>query len=145
MKSSVGATGKLKSVMYTPICFPQPKFAFPRSYAIEFGMSADGFPVTQIDNLWRIDYGSPVSVLVYARMRENVFEWSSNVYTLDYVWDDLWYTLPPDPTPLPYLANFVWATNPNTGVKVLLLDPTHLGSVAELFPLPPSPTGWWSG
>lgn len=129
--------------MIPPNCFPNADFSFPRSYVTRFAMQPDGKPVTQIDNLWRIDYGGSPFIRVYAEMKAEVYEWSSNRYYMKGIWSDLWYTSGSSPTKLPYLANFTFANDPDGGGWVLALDPTRAGSAGVLFSLPQAPTDYW--
>jgi hypothetical protein len=74
--------------------------------------------------------------------REEFWEWSSNVYSLDFVIEENYYQVFPDTTKIVLPLTLGWASAPQSLRKAInvVLD---LGVDVYTFTLPPSPTGYW--
>jgi len=73
---------------------PQAKFWFPRSYAEKLWIHTNSVNVPHLvdgEIIWT--HSPPDSVLGFTKIKANVFEWTSNTYSLDYVVEWWYYTI----------------------------------------------------
>jgi hypothetical protein len=133
------------SVTYTDIQ-PSAKFAFPRSYI-------KGIQILDYDDdiVWTANV-AVVSIVIPGFtgthtfiFRENFFEWNSNVYTLDYPLERVFYVQPPDPVEhdTPVSCDVHWDINQIFPVIRYAIPGAPVTLPAH--PLPPAPPDWWSG
>jgi len=123
--------------------YPNGQLAFPRSYIWGFNILVNN-TVTQDGRFFHFVNASSPSQVFTVSWKENVFDWSSNRYTLDYVIDDSYYQNLPDLTknPMTYALTFYAAAD--TGRSVLYFYPFGLGFVDDhFFQLPPAPPDYW--
>lgn len=123
---------------------PQAKFSFNRAYL-------EGFFVPwnpDTDTYWTDNvmfYIAPFyGTNGYITIRPNVWEWSSNTYTLDYVVESCTINFPPSPdyNELPYSLG--WELSPDKRIPYITLHPygvSGTGGVRHSFPH--APPGYW--
>lgn len=126
-------------------CTPQCKFWFNRGYL-------RGVQVADYETgiSWAVNVATVTLTVPFVYHHIFVFNpilwaWNSNVYSLDFILDDMYYLLPNDPThyqtpvTLEFLADLV-GQSPYIRVGIPFA-PFNL----PYHPVPPSPSGWWSG
>ena len=127
------------------LCTPGDKFAFNRAYPRSFGCRQDNSSTALVDNVLIWTVTAPTPIFIKLTVRPEVLEWSSNVYTLDYIFSKLVYIVPPNPTENPAGCAVSWETDINELYPLIMLDPFLTAQPAVFIPLPGSPSGWWSG
>jgi len=124
--------------------YPQGKWFFPRSYVFGVVVQLEGWTTFAVDNVYTsVDNGNPARQLVYV-LRPNVFVWSSNYYSLDYIIcesritnfaGDAWHPISYECL---YDIDFV-GTLPYLTLRTTGFFATH----KQYFPLPPAPPDYW--
>jgi len=119
-----------------------PNYNAPRSYVralcVEFNAGRNW---TQVDNVISCDYdfASHLNIVVLP----SFYDWNSNVYSCNYVFDDQNSEnfIYPSPTPVGFLA-FPVARHVN-GDLVMCLRIAFSPETPQLFDLPGAPTDYW--
>lgn len=124
---------------------PALKYPFVRSYIRGAQIGDYESAISWVGNVATITLSTPFTYFHVFIFNPLLWSWNSNTYTLDYLLEDAYYTLPPlfEPvqTPVdiaikfdrPGESPYLYAGIP--GAPLLL--PFHA--------TPPSPAGWWSG
>lgn len=123
---------------------PQNKFAMPRSYIYGVWFSFDtGSVVNWSDNV--ADFIAPGGTVTgRVTFAPEVWVWSSNAYTLDYLVIESWYAVFPSPTENPLPFNLRLYFDPLNGRPYLLYEPFGAaGSAAFKHAMPPAPPDYW--
>lgn len=122
---------------------PGAKFAFPRSYLYGFSIRMNTVP-TQVGRVFTFVDGSNPNLRYTVIVQQEVYDWSSNRYTLDFVLEETYYQFLPNMT-----------KNPLNGCLELLYDQvderpyTMFSPFCAVFPTryrypyPPAPPGYW--
>jgi len=123
---------------------PQARFNVLRSYAMAFVLNVDA-PVSQSDNV--IGFYDPFNPVVNFRIviDGRFWEWSSNNWTLDWIIEESYYFITPDPTHLAMSFVLAWRTFGARALPALVFQPFGINFTDyHTFMLPPAPPGWWS-
>lgn len=122
---------------------PGGQFNFPRSYVyrVTFGFGAGAIITPSGGNFYITDGTNPI-VHVVCNFRPNAWAWSSNVYSLDYLIEDWWLIIDPNPNPLP--LNFalyyqVWTADNIPELAINIAGATTRYENA----MPDAPPGYW--
>lgn len=123
---------------------PQAKFALPRSYIYGVWFSFDtGSVVNWSANV--ADFAGPGGTVIgRVTFAPEIWAWSSNAYTLDYMIVESWYSIVPNPTqnPLPFALRQYF--DPLNGRPYLLYEPfSTSGSAAFKHAMPPAPPDYY--
>jgi len=131
-------------VIGSPVYEPQAKWAFPRSYVYGLTLACTGFTWTQNENEFVSNTvpGPPTNIHVV--VKPNVYEWSSNVYTLDYVVCECFYLrlLTGEKVPAPYQIDPHHYNSDGLRCLRIWLRDGGFGSFAD-FPIPGQPGDYW--
>lgn len=92
MTNSVKNTAWLKGLrsmagFYTPSA----KFAFPRSYAYQIYVEDQAPTITRVGDYIHTDISSVIGYGIWYKIRPQMWNWSSNRYTLDFVVETCWW------------------------------------------------------
>jgi len=127
----------------TVSCLPSARFAFPRSYINELCIARYGDTVTQAANIFTIHAVPPDPTVVKLVMRGNVFVWSSNRVTLDYVFSEAYVLIGGVPPQIPFSFTLRYGNSPLTMRPSLILDWFTGTPDYQAFPLPSASPGYW--
>ena len=122
--------------------YSDPDFAMPRSYLLGFTFTDTGSVAPHwVDNA--IEGVNQFNVFYHLVVRENVYEWTSNVYSEDYVFDaEASYAsiagVPTDPGVLVQYGYHL-----NEGEFRLICDVSGFGGPVVTLDLPSPPGGFW--
>lgn len=126
-------------------CTPQCKFWFPRSYLKGVQVSDYEANISWDVNVATVTLTIPVTYYHVFVFNPILWDWNSNTYSLDYILEDMYYFVPPDPTHIQTPVDIAWVNGPppigsyiRVAIPAAPLNlPIHL--------LPPGPSNWWSG
>lgn len=131
------------AVIGTKTCFPQAKFAFPRSYILDVGVRAGA--ATAIWSGRQVDLVNSTTGVLFWRtvFAEKFWPWSSNRYTLDYVAEECYYfpTIVSPPTPLN--VRIWYETHPVTFNPMVVISPFAAQPFLYSTPTLPAPSSYW--
>lgn len=127
----------------TLIYQPQARFEFNRAYVPHFVVTTGGWPYSFTGFTFRLDVGSPLIFSDFIVFNPKFVVWSSNSYTLDYIVDEVYYTVPGNPTHNPATDVLAWAYHPPGTVTTLFFDLLAVGAPFRKIALPPQPLNWW--
>jgi hypothetical protein len=122
---------------------PNGRFTAPRSYFGAFILNVTA-PVSQSENVVEFtDPGNP-NVHFHIKIDRRFWDWSSNSWTLDWLIEESYYYVLPDPThiAMPFsLSYFIW---PAGVVPSVVFQPFGINFLDyHVFPLPPAPATYW--
>lgn len=120
-----------------------PKFAIPRQYlgGVEIGNEWAGISMT--GNVITLFGTVPFLYYNIFVIRQNVLDWSSNSYTLDYVLEDHWSNVPPSTSHDPFMVRTEYLGQSATLPGRVLIRLMGYDHQRAFFPFPPSPTDYW--
>lgn len=120
-----------------------PKFSIPRPYMEGIEIGNTWTSIVMVDNVITLTGFAGFTYRNIFVIRPNVMTWTSNNYSLDYILEDHWGDLPPDPTHLPFYVTteYIGADADFPGRVILRLPGSD--TQRAFFPLPPSPSSYW--
>lgn len=125
------------------VCHPQNKFYFPRSYVTKLKVLTNHVnSVMYADGEITWGHVPPDAVTGLTKLKANFVTWSSNVYSLDYLVEEWWYRIAPDPTKIEWggECNWIW----DGTVKANCIEiATTAADTTYYFDLPPAPPTYW--
>lgn len=124
--------------------YPGGRFAFPRSYIYGIWLSFNNTAsVNWTDN--RVTFSDSGGVVTGAiRFVPEFWSWSSNRYTMDYLIDESWYAIAPDPTEVPLPFALIYYIDPLNGRPYFVYQPFSTPGTGEFkHAAPPAPPGYW--
>lgn len=128
--------------MAFPICFPDGRFAFRRSYIEGLYVRHDGSPPVLSGNLLTFVVAGSPDALVRIWFHENFVGWTSNRWTLDHVQIDASYEYPTGGQIRPLPQYLSWGIPPGRARASLFVD-TWYSASWTFVPLPAAPDGYW--
>jgi len=128
----------------TIIYNPSGQFNLPRSYVFDIRVYVQHTlsHAYMTDNIITVDYSPVPNFLAVIVLAPNFMPWSSNSYSLDYIIQDSYYRINPDPTHIPLDIQVGWASSSQTlrsAINIVL----DLGVDIFTFPLAAAPPGYW--
>jgi len=123
---------------------PQAKAWFPRSYITTLKVHTNHVNVPSFaDGLITWVHSPLDAVTGYTKIRDNVYDWNSNVYSLDFVVEYWYYVISPSP------VEFEWGgeisiTWDNTVKRTCLVVATVAADTDYYFPLPSPTAPYWT-
>lgn len=124
--------------------YPSAKYSMPRSYVFGVWLSFDaGSSVVWSGNeVSFVDPSGTVSGKI--SLLPEFFAWNSNVYTLDFLIIESWYSVAPSPTEIPLPFSLQPYRDPLDGKPYIVYAPFGItGSSAFKHALPPAPPSYW--
>lgn len=123
---------------------PSGRFNFPRSYIYDIRVYVQ-HTVSHAyfaDNIITVDYTPVPAFLATIKLRRNVYDWSSNCYTLDYLIEENWYVISAGGTEfvLPLQVGYASAVQSIRPAVNIVLD---LGVDIYTQTLPSQPSSYW--
>jgi hypothetical protein len=123
--------------------YPSHDFNFNRGYVTEIALQHDGdWTIVWTDNVAVLTY-QPFYVVLTLTINPKVFEWSSNVYSLDYVVERDFYIFPPDPVEHDMPIAVAWTVQPGHYRPLIAINPVNAGTNLYYHTLPPAPDDYW--
>lgn len=122
--------------------YSEPRFAIPRAYLLGFTFTDTGAtPPHWVGNA--IEGVNQFNTFYHLVVRENVYDWNSNVYSEDYVFDAQGssasiFGVPTDPGVLVQYGYHL-----NEGEFRLICDVSGFGGAVVTLDLPPAPADFW--
>lgn len=132
------------SVLGTFTYVPQAKFSLTRTYVqkVAFGFGPSVGWTQSGGDFYFTDTSNPI---VHVRANFNPSFWSvnSNGFTLDYLLNDWYLIIDPDPTPRALNATMIYGYETGTTIPYIY---TLIAGWTNLyrFNTPPAPTGYWN-
>jgi hypothetical protein len=129
--------------MPTGIGNPSLRFFFNRGWVTEWDVFGD-WPSGHFEDNVHIGRSLDASDwYFYVIMKPNVWEWSSNMYSLDYMLQDAYATSVPLGITVPLTMDVLW--QPNTSRPFPYLQMNRAGSEIYQYTqvLPPAPSSYW--
>lgn len=123
---------------------PQGQFNFPRSYVAGVWLSFDtGSLVSWFTN--RVTFLDPShTVFGTILFAPEFWDWSSNVYSMDFLILESWYSFPPSPVEIPLPFRLIYYLDPLDNVPYFVYQPfSAIGTGAFKHLLPPAPPTYW--
>jgi hypothetical protein len=123
-----------------------PAFAIPRSYL--WGIAIGWWHMSIVT------YGNPTIIQEqpfggyrkHIKLKDNVWEWNSNTYSLDYLLEDFYVTAPGSSTPISNGAVLIEAKPvPQYGIYCLVLSDVGADGHYMFYKLPSSTQPYWAG
>ena len=123
---------------------PQAKAWFPRSYITMLKVHTNHVNVPSFSDGLITWVHSPLDAVTgYTKIRDNVYDWNSNVYSLDFVVEYWYYTISPSPTEFEWGGEISIAWD--DAVKhTCLVVATVSADVDYYFPLPSPTVPYWT-
>lgn len=125
-------------------CFPSPRFTMPRSYIQGIVIPLQGQSYTWDGLDLRVAVGSPVVFWFNVKFNHHFMPWTSNVYTLDYIVDEVSYDVNGGPFHNPYTASMTWGYHAPYHGASLFFDFLILLGGNVPFTLAPPPPHYWA-
>ena len=123
---------------------PQAKAWFPRSYITMLKVHTNHVNVPSFaDGLITWVHSPLDAVTGYTKIRDNVYDWNSNVYSLDFVVEYWYYTISPSPTEFEW-GGEISITWDDTVKHTCLVVATVSADVDYYFPLPSPTVPYWT-
>ena len=79
----------------------------------------------------------------YVIMKPNVWEWSSNWYSLDYIFEDAYATSIPIGITVPLTIDILWQPSTSTPLPYIQFNRQGLTTYNYSDDLPPAPSNYW--
>ena len=123
---------------------PQAKAWFPRSYITMLKVHTNHVNVPSFaDGLITWVHSPLDAVTGYTKIRDNVYDWNSNVYSLDFVVEYWYYTISPSPTEFEW-GGEISITWDDAVKHTCLVVATVSADVDYYFPLPSPTVPYWT-
>jgi len=123
---------------------PQAKAWFPRSYITMLKVHTNHVNVPSFaDGLITWVHSPLDAVTGYTKIRDNVYDWNSNGYSLDFVVEYWYYTISPSPTEFEW-GGEISITWDDTVKHTCLVVATVSADVDYYFPLPSPTVPYWT-
>lgn len=128
----------------TIVYSPAPRFAFPRSYVKQIHMRTnnDNIPF-MVGDLITIPSINFPNITQYIRLKPQFIPWHSNRVTLDWLVQDWYYVIAPNPTQNPYGGGLSYEYDSSVQTHVLKFT-TDSPNTSTRFVLSPAPLNYWT-
>jgi len=122
---------------------PNAGWSLPRSYVktLRLYTNSDNIP-TYAAGLITLPSVNYPNVTQFIKLRDNFIPWTSNGWTLDYMFEWWYYTVTPGGTEFPY-GGTVWVDYNTTRQQTVLNIQTDVPNTNTFFALAAAPSGYW--
>ena len=124
--------------------YPGGRFTFPRSYIAKVENCTAGFLLTQTGNVFTLDFRPTFNTIYHWRFHPDWWAWSSNVWTLDHIITECYYTLPPSPVETPLNFGLYWVRYAPDPVPQLQVAPNLSTANPVKASFPSYPPSYWA-
>lgn len=123
--------------------FPSAKFAFPRSYFAQILVSDQAADITRVGNSIHTSIDPLIGYGIWYQIHPNIWPWSSNRYTLDFVVVDCWWEAFFDGVhhPQGYTTNFLYYGTPP--LPTLQIANPFISTFNEVIHVTQAPSYYW--
>lgn len=123
--------------------FPQAKFAFNRGYLRQIALYDRSSSVVMVDNLITCFSTDLPGLQLSYLINPKVWEWNTNVYTLDFVLCDAWYQYDAEPFHHEWGANVTFDKGGDPVRWELRIEALFSSPIRTTLPIPPAPPDYW--
>lgn len=122
---------------------PNARFFFVRALVTKWVVYGD-WPIGWFeDNIHRGFSNDASEWNFYVIMKSNVWDWSSNMYSLDHIFEDAYATSVPLGITVPLTMDILWQPSTSTPLPYLQFNRAGLETYNYEVNLPPAPSGYW--
>jgi len=123
---------------------PNAKFVTPRSYLAKVVNHSAGFALTQVGNVFTLNF-APTYVSLYTWIfHPDFWTWNSDMWILNRIITDCYYQQVPDPTKNPLDFTLVWSRSAPDHLPKLLFAPNGSFVTPIQASFPSFPLSYWA-
>lgn len=124
--------------------FPQGrKFSFNRSYVNRISFSDVLLPVVQTANVFVFSPAIVPTDTYYVTFSPKFWDWSSNMFTLDFLVIEAYRTITPSPTQVPIDFSLTYFPPMDANGSHIWFKPFSVATPEAFFPLAGAPSSYW--
>lgn len=123
---------------------PQAKFAFPRSYAYQIYVEDQSPNITRVGDYIHTDIDASIGYGIWYKVRPQIWEWSSNRYTLDFVVEDCWWEAFFDGIHHPQDFVVAFASRSTPQIPSIVISNPFIQTDFVVIPISQAATNYWT-